>query len=70
MTNVNDHFNFTIGHRPFVCRVIELVVRTERGLTREVVKHLNLIEESVLELLSWSRDSPLWTALDEFLLGI
>lgn len=44
-------------------KVIEVLVRTEQGLFREVVKHLNQIEEQVLEALAWTRDSPLWDSL-------
>lgn len=49
-------------------RVIELVVRSEKGLTREVVKHLNSIEETVLESLAWKSDSPVWTALQQYVI--
>uniref|UniRef100_UPI00358FB10D retinoblastoma-like protein 1 isoform X2 n=1 Tax=Myxine glutinosa TaxID=7769 RepID=UPI00358FB10D len=44
-------------------RVLEIVVRTEKGLPRDVVKHLNHVEEQVLERLAWCHDSPLWVAL-------
>lgn len=47
--------------------IIELVVRTEGGLSREVVKHLNHVEESVLESIAWSPDSPVWEALEEYM---
>ena len=50
-------------------RAIELVVRSEKGLTREVVKHLNAIEETVLESLAWESDSPVWTALQQYVVG-
>ena len=47
-----------------VCvQVIEVLVRSEQGLFREVVKHLNQIEEQVLESLAWTSDSPLWESL-------
>lgn len=47
-----------------VClQVIEVLVRSEQGLFREVVKHLNQVEEQVLESLAWSSDSPLWESL-------
>ncbi|VDK27193.1 unnamed protein product, partial [Anisakis simplex] len=42
---------------------IELVIRAEPELSREMVKHLNRIEERVLEELAWSVDSPLWQTL-------
>ncbi|KAJ1363596.1 hypothetical protein KIN20_023493 [Parelaphostrongylus tenuis] len=45
-------------------KIIEVVVRNEPRLTREMVRHLNKVEERVLEELAWSRDSPLWTLLN------
>lgn len=44
-------------------QVIEVLVRSEQGLFREVVKHLNQVEEQVLESLAWTSDSPLWESL-------
>lgn len=44
-------------------KVIEIIVRTEESLSRDVVKHLSQIEERVLEELAWKEDSPLWTIL-------
>lgn len=44
-------------------KVIEVLVRSEQGLFREVVKHLNQVEEQVLESLAWTSGSPLWEAL-------
>ncbi|CAJ1055794.1 retinoblastoma-like protein 2 isoform X1 [Xyrichtys novacula] len=44
-------------------KVIEVLVRAEQGLFREVVKHLNQVEEQVLESLAWTSDSPLWESL-------
>ncbi|XP_069495641.1 retinoblastoma-like protein 2 isoform X3 [Ambystoma mexicanum] len=41
-------------------KVIEVVIRAEDGLCREVVKHLNKIEEQILDSLAWKPDSPLW----------
>lgn len=38
-------------------------MRSEQGLFREVVKHLNQVEEQVLESLAWTSDSPLWERL-------
>lgn len=32
-------------------------------LTRDMVKHLNRIEEMILESLAWKSSSPLWEAL-------
>uniref|UniRef100_H3CMM7 Retinoblastoma-like protein 1 n=1 Tax=Tetraodon nigroviridis TaxID=99883 RepID=H3CMM7_TETNG len=44
-------------------KVIEVFIRSEEGLSRDMVKHLNQIEEQVLESQAWSRDSALWGAL-------
>ncbi|XP_004698311.1 retinoblastoma-like protein 1 [Echinops telfairi] len=44
-------------------KVIEVVIRSEEGLSRDMVKHLNSIEEQILENLAWSQDSALWDAL-------
>ncbi|XP_056137847.1 retinoblastoma-like protein 2 [Lampris incognitus] len=44
-------------------KVIEVLVRAEQGLFREVVKHLNQVEEQVLESLAWTSNSPLWESL-------
>uniref|UniRef100_A0A8C6HW25 RB transcriptional corepressor like 2 n=1 Tax=Mus spicilegus TaxID=10103 RepID=A0A8C6HW25_MUSSI len=40
--------------------VIEVFIRAEDGLCREVVKHLNQIEEQILDHLAWKTKSPLW----------
>ncbi|XP_063070863.1 retinoblastoma-like protein 1 [Engraulis encrasicolus] len=44
-------------------KVIEVFIRSEEGLSRDMVKHLNSIEEQVLESRAWGRDSVLWEAL-------
>ena len=44
-------------------QVIEVLVRAEQGLFREVVKHLNHVEEQVVERLAWDSHSPLWDSL-------
>ncbi|CAG2100686.1 unnamed protein product [Medioppia subpectinata] len=41
-------------------KVIEPIIREEDGLSRDVVKHLNSIEEKILESMAWKSDSPLW----------
>ncbi|NXN98117.1 RBL1 protein, partial [Rhinopomastus cyanomelas] len=51
--------------RPFYFyKVIEVLIRSEDGLSRDMVKHLNSIEEQILESLAWARDSALWSALE------
>lgn len=44
-------------------RVIEVVIREEERLSRDIVKHLALVEEKILESMAWESDSPLWTAI-------
>lgn len=44
-------------------KVIELVIREEERLSRDIVKHLATIEERVLDSMAWESDSPLWTAI-------
>lgn len=44
-------------------KVIEVLVRAEQGLFREVVKHLNQVEEQVLDSLAWRGGSPLWDSV-------
>lgn len=41
-------------------KVIELIIRDEEGFSRDVVKHLNLVEEKILESLAWKSDSNIW----------
>lgn len=41
-------------------QVIEVFIRAEDGLCREVVKHLNHIEEQILESMAWKQESILW----------
>lgn len=43
-------------------KVIEPIIRNE-DLPREVVKHLQKIEEKILESKAWTRTSPLWESL-------
>ncbi|XP_026860795.2 retinoblastoma-like protein 1 [Electrophorus electricus] len=54
----------TFQIRPFYFyKVIEVFIRSEEGLSRDMVKHLNTIEEKVLESRAWTKDSVLWEAL-------
>ncbi|KAM8982969.1 retinoblastoma-like protein 2 isoform 2-T3 [Ara ararauna] len=41
-------------------KVIEVFIRAEDGLCREVVKHLNHIEEQILESMAWKQESIVW----------
>ncbi|XP_054278335.1 retinoblastoma-like protein 1 isoform X1 [Macrosteles quadrilineatus] len=55
-----------LGVEPYhFYKVIEVTVRAEEQLSRDMVKHLNLIEEQILESLVWKRESPLWDAIDD-----
>ncbi|XP_011500736.1 PREDICTED: retinoblastoma-like protein 1 isoform X2 [Ceratosolen solmsi marchali] len=48
----------------FFYKVIEVIVKVAVDqLTRDMVKHLNTIEEMILESLAWKSASPLWQAL-------
>ncbi|VDP04897.1 unnamed protein product [Soboliphyme baturini] len=42
-------------------KIIEVVIRADLELNRDTVKHLNDIEERVLEELAWTKDSVLWS---------
>ena len=44
-------------------KVIELIARSEPVLSRELVKHLNAVEEAILERYAWTADSPVWALL-------
>lgn len=41
-------------------KVIELIIRDENGLSRDIVKHLTSLEEKILESMAWKSDSNLW----------
>ena len=43
--------------------MIEILIRAEDGLARDVVKHLQRIEEQILESKAWARSSPIWEAI-------
>lgn len=51
-------------------KVIEIIVRAEDQLSRDVVKHLNQIEEKILESLAWQSDSPLWQTIESLSDGV
>lgn len=44
-------------------KITEPLIRAEKSLWREVIKHLNQIEEQIMESLAWKDDSPLWDVL-------
>lgn len=41
-------------------KVIELIIRDEEGLSRDIVKHLTSLEERILESMAWKSDSNIW----------
>lgn len=51
-------------------KVIEIIVRAEDQLSRDVVKHLNQVEEKILESLAWKSDSPLWQTIESLTDGV
>jgi len=59
---VLDAFNLDAYH---FYKVIELVIRSEENLCRDVVKHLSQVEEKVLEELVWKADCPIWNVIAE-----
>uniref|UniRef100_A0A8D0B9A7 Retinoblastoma-like protein 2 n=1 Tax=Salvator merianae TaxID=96440 RepID=A0A8D0B9A7_SALMN len=59
---ITDIFDIPAFH---FYKVIEILIRAEDGLYREVVKHLNHIEEQILESLAWKAESPLWDKIRE-----
>ena len=44
-------------------KVIEIIIRNEDSLPRDVVKHLQRIEEQILESKAWTKESSLWEAI-------
>ncbi|KAE8752134.1 hypothetical protein FOCC_FOCC001296 [Frankliniella occidentalis] len=45
-------------------KVIEPIVRAEEQLSRDMIKHLNEIEEKILESMAWQSESSLWDYID------
>ncbi|XP_050520159.1 retinoblastoma-like protein 1 isoform X2 [Daktulosphaira vitifoliae] len=66
----NSHFTFpwvlnVLEIHPYhLYKVIEVIVRVEDKLPRDMVKHLNRVEEQVLDSLSWQSKSPLWELIN------
>jgi retinoblastoma-like protein 1 len=44
-------------------KVIELIIRSKDKLSRDTIKHLNMIEEAILSSLVWKSDSLIWEAI-------
>ncbi|KAF2978828.1 hypothetical protein EK904_006077, partial [Melospiza melodia maxima] len=59
---VTEIFDIPVYH---FYKVIEVFIRAEDGLCREVVKHLNHIEEQILESMAWKQGSELWDRIRE-----
>ncbi len=62
-----DTFNLQDVH---FYKIIEVVIRHEPQLPIEVVKHLNRIEEQILESRAWTASSPFWIAIEKQPLGV
>ena len=62
-THVLTHI-YCKSYKDTLCvQVIEVFIRAEEGLSRDMVKHLNSVEEQVLESRAWTASSALWGAL-------
>uniref|UniRef100_A0A8C3LEK5 RB transcriptional corepressor like 2 n=1 Tax=Chrysolophus pictus TaxID=9089 RepID=A0A8C3LEK5_CHRPC len=59
---ITEIFDIPVYH---FYKVIEVFIRAEDGLCREVVKHLNHIEEQILESMAWKQESILWDRIRE-----
>lgn len=69
----NYHFRFPTvltwySMHPFnFYRIIEMVVLYHQEcLTRDIIKHLNMIEEQTLESFTWESNSPLWERIRQY----
>ncbi len=51
-------------------KVVEVIIKAEDWLPREVVKHLQRIEEQILESRAWVSSSPLWIAIEKDAHGV
>ena len=51
-------------------KVIEVIILAEDSIPRDVIKHLQRIEEQILESSAWTKDSSLWTAIERDPLGV
>ncbi|KAF5305107.1 hypothetical protein FQA39_LY09369 [Lamprigera yunnana] len=47
----------------YFVRVIELVVRSQDQLPKDAVKHLNMVEQKIIESLIWKSESSIWAVL-------
>lgn len=53
-----------LGIQPFnFVRVVELIVRSQDQLPRDAVKHLNMVEQQIIDELMWKSDSPIWEVI-------
>ena len=41
-------------------KIIEILIKLETGMARDVIKHLQHIEEQILERFAWKESSPFW----------
>ena len=57
-------FHILTNHKIAVLTLFfQVIIRAEDWLPREVVKHLQRIEESILEWRAWVPESPVWDAI-------
>uniref|UniRef100_A0A8B9Q9L1 RB transcriptional corepressor like 2 n=1 Tax=Apteryx owenii TaxID=8824 RepID=A0A8B9Q9L1_APTOW len=59
---ITEIFDIPVYH---FYKVIEVFIRAEDGLCREIVKHLNHIEEQILESMAWKQESILWDRIKD-----
>lgn len=60
--NIYNDTEFKITPFSFY-KVIEPIIREEKGLTKAIINHLSTIEEKILDNLAWKKESPLWDLL-------
>ena len=46
--------------RSFNFQVIEVVIRAQVGFSKELIRHMNFIEQEVVLHLAWQKTSPLF----------
>lgn len=51
-------------------KIIELIVRSKDPFYRDTIKHLNKIEETILESVAWKSGSSLWNLIKQYDQGI
>lgn len=44
-------------------KIIEIIIRVEENLSRDLIRHMNTIETKILESFAWKSNSPIWSLL-------